>query len=279
MYFKNMTPNETPFPPGVIIEGSIDKEKNGNDDTAQRLSTFRNGLDTDGLTDEDYAEYRSLCMFPSNKRGQELTKKFFTRTLTSEERKEWTSLKNAHHPKDPNIIKLESQTENGDSNVKKVEMNGCDTLPFSSSETQDKIIWTASLAGCFAVATIIEYEDGTGAIQLLHSQPMMIEKLLSNLEEHQPRKKVKIKKALILVEEDHVKDPESKKWKRSLKKDKLDYILETIKNRIGDDTQIKTEPYLSSAHVDIDRDRSLVIKKSHTGNTTYQTWYDDEKEL
>lgn len=262
----------------ILIAESIRLETTNNDD---KLKRFRDRLDSNGLTNEEYAEYRSLCMFPFDKRGQELTKKFFLHTITREERLEWTVLKNTHLPMDEDIKSLEEGKEQGDPNVKKIEMNNSNSLDFSASENQDRIIWTPSLAGCFAIAIIVEYEDGSGTISLSHYQPIEIEKnlIIQKQTSAAPIKKIKTKKALIMVAEKHEKDSESLKWKRTINKDKVDTILDTIKSTFGTDTQILVEPYLSSAHVGRERDHSLVVKRTPSGNILYQTWYDDEKAL
>jgi hypothetical protein len=252
------------------------------DDRDKKLKNFRVKLDNEGLTDEEYAEYRGLCMFPFNRRGQELTKKFFLHTISPEEKQEWFFLKNKSYPIDADIIELEETTEEGNPNVKRIKMNTCGSLNFSNSENHDKIIWTNSLAGCFAVAIMIEYNDGSGTISLSHYQPMKIDENLEKIEEQTPKPintKVKIKKALVLVAEECQQEPKSLKWKRSPKTEKLDAILRTIKRLIGNDASILVESYISSAHVGRERNHSLVIKKTPKGDLRYQTWYDNERPL
>ena len=63
--------NETSTP--EIILGTTATESMGletTDNREEKLKGFRDRLDSNGLADEEYAEYRSLCMFPFDKRGQ-----------------------------------------------------------------------------------------------------------------------------------------------------------------------------------------------------------------
>lgn len=251
------------------------------DGKEEKLTILRKKLENDGLTDEEYAEFVSLQMFPSNQRGRELTKKKILHTITPEERREWSTLKNEQRTMDKDISGLKERSERGDPNITRVEMNDCNSLNFSALEDQEKIIWTPSLSGCFAVAIVVEREDGSGTILLSHYQPMRVDENLKKMKEKLPGidATIKTKRALVLVAEDYKREAKSSKWKLVSENKGLETILDTIRGSLGNDTAIIIEPYTPTAHVGRERDRSLVVKKTPKGGALYQTWYGDERKF
>jgi len=59
--------------------------------------------------------------------------------------------------------------------------------------------------------------------------------------------------------------------------EEADMIIETIKKELGDDVEIKIEPYSTSQNMNTKDQGVLVVRVPPNGQATYKTWFSQGK--
>lgn len=231
------------------------------------------------ITEEEKGELYGLRVFPNNPRGQELRKKEYLGLLTPEEKEELrrlNQLKTRQETMTPELQKLWERTETNDPNVEQVSMNQGGSVEVSPDDEQEKIIWTYGLGGCFGTLVFSEDENGRKAAVLTHFDPLSISSNMSELRRlirsNPAMKTSKYKQILILGPQGY--DPETKQWGKKIRdQQKADMLITAIQAELGQDVEVKLEPYSEQIDAMTKDKGSLIVRIPPKGQATYRTWF------
>ena len=156
---------------------------------------------------------------------------------------------------DETLEVLDRYTE-GDPNVEVVMMNDGKAVKIGPEENEERVILTLGLKGCYGTGIFVELEDGTRHCAVTHYDNSSIGRNLDKIHELIEGKGLKdsavIKVAVVISGiGEYSTDDEGLVTgfvpRGQTKKDAA--ILETaIKNELGDDIEVKIEPYHESSY-------------------------------
>ncbi len=234
------------------------------------------------ITEEEKGELYGIRVFPNNPRGQELRKKEHLGLLNSEEKEELrrlNQLKTRQETMTPELQKLWERTEANDPNIEQVSMNQGSSVEVLPDDEQEKVIWTYGLGGCFGTLVFSEDENGHKTAVLTHFDPLSISANMNELRRlirsNPAMKTSKYKQSiLILGVQGCEQNSETKQWEQKIRdQQKADMLITAIQAQLGQDVEVKLEPY-SEQQDAMKKDRgSLIVRIPPKGQATYRTWF------
>ena len=234
------------------------------------------------ISEEEKGELYGLRVFPNNPRGQELRKKEHLGLLTSEEKEELirlNQLKTRREKMTPELQKIWERTEANDPDVEQVSMNHGKSVEVSPADEQEKVIWTYGLGGCFGTLVFSEDENGHKTAVLTHFDPLSISTNMNELRRlirsNPTMKTSKYKQSiLVLGAEGYEQNPQTKQWERKIQdQQKADMLITTIQAELGQDVEVKLEPYSIEQDAMTKDQSSLIVRIPPKGQATYRTWF------
>jgi len=234
------------------------------------------------ITEEEKGELYGLRVFPNNPRGQELRKKEHLGLLDPEEKEELrrlNQLKTRQETMTPELQKLWERTEANDPNVEQVSMNQGSSVEISPEDKQEKVIWTYGLGGCFGTLVFSEDENGRKTAVLTHFDPLSISANMNELRrliKANPVMKTSEYKQSILVlgAQNYEQNPKTKQWEQKIRdQQKADMLITAIQAELGQDVEVKLEPYSEQQDAMTKDQGSLIVRIPPKGQATYRTWF------
>lgn len=237
------------------------------------------------ISEEEKGELYGLRVFPNNPRGQELRKKEHLGLLTPEEKEELRRLnqlqirEKTEKTMTPELQKLWEKTEANDPNVEQISMNQGGSIEVLPDDEQEKIIWTYGLGGCFGTLVFSEDENGRKTAVLTHFDPLSISANINELRRlirsNPAMKTSKYKQSiLVLGAQGYEQNPETKQWERKIKDQrKADMLITAIQDELGQDVEVKLEPYSEQLDAMTKDQGSLIVRIPPKGQATYRTWF------
>lgn len=234
------------------------------------------------ITEEEKGELYGLRVFPNNPRGQELRKKEHLGLLTHEEKEELrriNQLKTRQEKMTPELQDLWKRTEAKDPNIEQVSMNQGKSIEVSPDDEKEKVIWTYGLGGCFGTLVFSEDENGRKTAVLTHFDPLSISVNMTELRrliKSNPAIKTSMYKQSILVlgAEGYEQNLQTKQWERKIQdQQKADMLITAIQAELGQDVEVKLEPYSTLQDNMTKNQGSLIVRIPPKGQATYSTWF------
>ena len=233
------------------------------------------------ITEEERGYLYGLRTFPDNFRGQELRKKEHLGFLSQSEKEELRrlyQLKNRQESMSYELQKLWERTEANDPNVVQVSMNNGKLVKVLLNDEQEKVIWTYGLGGCFGSLVFSEDENKCKIVILTHFDPLSIYANISELERliksNISMKTSKCKQYILFLEGQYEQNLQTKQWKiENLYQQKADMLINTIQIELGQDVEIKIEPYSTLRDITTKDQGSLIVRIPPKGQATYRTWF------
>lgn len=183
----------------------------------------------------------------------------------------------------PEVIRLFERQEQGDPNVETVTINDGKAIEVLPNDEDEKVIWTYGLGGCYGTLVFTESQDGRRNAALTHYDCTNVSGNMAKLREllgsNETMKEAEIKQTVVVMGTGkYVQDPETKRWKLEPDpkyKKQIDAIILAIQAQLGDDVEVKFEPY-STKQVPGEKDREVLvvsIPPSSKGEARYRTWF------
>jgi len=219
-------------------------------------------------TEEEKGELYGLRVFPNNPKGQELIKKEHLGLLTLDEKEELKRLNESEIRQEimtPELRELFERTEANDPSIEQVSMNQGSSIEALPNDEQEKIIWTYGLGGCFGTLVFSEDENGRKSAVLTHFDPLSISANMNELRKlirsNPSMKEPKYKQSiLVLGALEYKQNPETKQWETSMDKQKTDMLIIAIKAELGQDVDVKLEPYSATNDTKTKDQGSLIVR-------------------
>lgn len=234
------------------------------------------------ITEEEEGELFGIRIFPNNPRGQELRKKEHLSLLTQEEGKELSrlqQLKIRQETTTPELQKIWERTEAKDLNVEMVAMNHGKSVEVLPDDEQEKVIWTYGLGGCFGTLVFSEDKNERKTAVLTHFDPTRIseniDKLTRLIRSNPAMKKSEYKQSvLVLCAEVYEQNPQTQQWETKIQdQQKADMLILAIQAELGQDIEVKLEPYSAQIDLKMKDQGSLIVRIPPKGQATYKTWF------
>ena len=233
------------------------------------------------ITEEEKGELYGLRVFPDNLRGQELRKKEHLSLLSQSEKEELRrlyQLKNRQESMSYELQKLWERTEANDPNVVQVSMNNGKLVKVQLNDEQEKVIWTYGLGGCFGLLVFSEDKNECKIAILTHFDPLNIYTNISELRRlimsNFSMKTYRCKQYILFLEGKYEQNLQTKQWKiENLYQQKADMLINTIQIELGQDVEIKIEPYSTLRDITTKDQGSLIVRIPPKGQATYRTWF------
>jgi len=238
------------------------------------------------ITEEEKGELYGLRVFPNNPRGQELRKKEHLGLLAPEEKEELrrlNQLKTRQETMTPELQELWERTEAKDPNIEQVSMNQGSSVEVSLEDEQEKVIWTYGLGGCFGTLVFSEDENGRKTAVLTHFDPLSISANMNELRRlikaNPAMKTSKYKQSILVLGADrYEQNPQTKQWERKIQdQQKADILITAIQAELGQDIEVKLEPYSTQRDAMTKDQGSLIVRIPPKGQATYRTWFSQGK--
>lgn len=225
-----------------------------------------------GISEQELIELQALRAFRNDPRGAELRQKQALGTINPAEAKE-LARKYQQKNDSPEVSKLRDSIENGDTNIEKVDMNDGKSVEVMADDEDEKIIWTEGLGGCYGTLVFCEDENGNRRAVLTHYDPTNISsnmrKLQDLVDKNPAMKSSKTKQTVFILAADDVESD----------KKSIDVLELTIKATLGDNVDIKIEPYSTKQESGVKDWGAFIVRIPPTkkGDAHYRTWYNQGK--
>lgn len=238
------------------------------------------------ITEEEKAELQGLCAFPDNSHGAELRMREVLGIMTVEEKKELKRLNQLKFQQEKNSLEVQDlwkRVEANDLNVEQVSMNQGKSVEVLPTDKDEKVIWTYGLEECFGTLVFSEEKNGKKTAILTHYDPLSISQNIDNLENlislNPSIKKAEHKQTvLVLAAEDCKQNQKTKQYENIVQDQQgADILVLAIKKELGDDIEIKIEPYSTSRSFDKKDEGVIVVRVPPNGQATYKTWFSQGK--
>ena len=113
---------------------------------------------------------------------------------------------------------------------------------------------------------------------LTHFDPLSIYANISELERliksNISMKTSKCKQYILFLEGQYEQNLQTKQWKiENLYQQKADMLINTIQIELGQDVEIKIEPYSTLRDITTKDQGSLIVRIPPKGQATYRTWF------
>jgi len=238
------------------------------------------------ITVEEEAELQGLCAFPDNSHGAELRIREILGTITTEEKEELrrlNQLKTRQEKNSPELQDLWKRVEANDLNVEQVSMNQGKSVEVLPTDKDEKVIWTYGLLGCLGALVFSEEENGKKTAILTHYDPLSISRNVDDLKNlislNSSIKKAKYKQTvLVLAAGDYKQNQETGQYENVVQdQQKADMLVMAVKKELGDDVEIKIEPYSTLRSFNKKDEGVLMVRVPPNGQATYKTWFSQGK--